>query len=223
MNRKFIIAIDGPAASGKSTTARELAKRLHYVYIDTGAMYRACALRSLKSQIPLTDEVLLRRMMDSIQVDIEYHPEGNRILLHKEDVSLRIREEDISRLSSEIATIGFVRTKMVELQRKLGAKGGVILDGRDIGTVVFPQADFKFFMTASVEERARRRVLELRQKGRPAVYDEVVRELRWRDKNDSEREVSPLKKAQDAIEIDTTGLSIDEQVEMLYGMIEAGK
>ncbi len=219
MKKKFVIAVDGPAASGKSTTAKGLAKKLEYVYIDTGAMYRACGLYALNKNIPLSDLEALKSMLETIDIKIEYSNSGNKIFLNGEDVTNRIREEEITKISSEIAVIGIVRKKMVELQRKMGENGGVILDGRDIGTVVFPNADFKFFMSASVQVRATRRWEELKARGVEISYEEVEKELIWRDKNDSTREISPLRKADDAILIDTSNLSIEEQVEFLYNYI----
>ena len=136
--KKYVIAIDGPAASGKSTTARQLARRLKYVYIDTGAMYRACGLMSLWDNIDLKDEIALQEMLDRIKIEIKYSENGNKIILNEKDVSDRIREADITKLSSQIAVIGIVRKKMVELQREMGRACGVIMDGRDVGTVIFP-------------------------------------------------------------------------------------
>jgi CMP/dCMP kinase len=219
--KRFIIAIDGPAASGKSTTAKLLAKKLGYIYLDSGAMYRACALAALEAGIEHNDSALLNLMLQNIDIRIEYSPDGNKVLLQDIDVTKRIREEDISRLSSDISTLKPVREKMVALQRKMGEQGGVIMDGRDIGTVVFPHADLKFFMIASAEERAKRRCDELKEKGKPACYETVLREMIERDKQDSTRALAPLKPAEDAIEIDTTSLSIDQQVEVLYGYISA--
>jgi cytidylate kinase len=223
VKKNYIIAIDGPAASGKSTTAKLLAKKLKYVYIDTGAMYRACALDALKNNVSLKDHENLKKLIDKINIEIVYSENGNKILLNGEDVTQRIREADISKLSSEIAVIGFVRDKMVQLQREMGKKGGIIMDGRDIGTVVFPNADFKFFMIADVEHRAERRLKELLEKGKKADFETVKNELIWRDKNDSSRKHSPLKKADDAIEIDTSNMTIEEQVEKIYKIIKEGK
>jgi len=223
MKKKYVIAIDGPAASGKSTTARELALRLEYIYIDSGAMYRACGLRSLQEGIDLHDLKALRKMLDEIEIEITYSPTGNRIQLNGEDVSERIREADITKLSSEIAVIGIVRARMVELQREMGEKGGVIMDGRDIGTVVFPEADFKFFMVADVKTRAERRWKEAGEKGEQLDLVEIEKELIWRDKNDSTRKISPLKKAADAIEIDNSGMSIAEQTDFIYNYIKEVK
>lgn len=221
--KKYVIAIDGPAASGKSTTAKLLAKKLHYIYIDSGAMYRACALFSLLEKIDPDSVAALREMLDKIEIQIKYSENGNRIFLNGEDVSERIREADITKLSSEIAVIGIVRTKMVELQRIMGEHGGVIMDGRDIGTVVFPDADFKFFLDADVKIRAKRRWLEAKEKGENLVPVEVEKEMIWRDKNDSTRKISPLTKAEDAIRIDTGNLSVEEQVECLMEIINEGK
>jgi len=219
MKKKFVIAIDGPAASGKSTTAKQLAIKLKYIYIDTGAMYRASGLCTLMQNISLDDEVALKEMLDKISIKIEYAKEGNRIYLNGEDVSERIREADSTKLSSQIAVIGIVRKKMVELQRKMGANGGVIMDGRDIGTVVFPNADFKFFMLADVRTRALRRWKEVKENGEDTTLEEIEEELLWRDKNDTTREISPLIQAEDAIPVDTSKMSIDGQVQFIYNTI----
>ncbi len=220
MNNKFVIAIDGPAASGKSTTAKQLAKKLKYIYIDTGAMYRASGLCTLLQNIRLDNKVALKKMLDKISIRIEYEEEGNRIYLNGKDVSERIREADVTKLSSQIAVIGIVRKKMVELQRKMGEDGGVIMDGRDIGTVVFPNANFKFFMIADVRTRALRRWKEVKDTGENITLEEIEEELIWRDKNDTTREISPLKQAEDAIPIDTSGMTIDEQVKFILDIIK---
>lgn len=217
--KKYVIAIDGPAASGKSTTAKLLAEKLRYIYIDTGAMYRACALFAEENQVSLEDIPSLAELLERIEIRIEYSDAGNRIFLNGKDVTARIREADITKLSSEIAVIGIVRKKMVELQRKIGREGGVIMDGRDIGTVVFPDADFKFFMIASVGIRARRRWLEARDKGERLSLEEIEDELIWRDRNDSTREIAPLRKASDAVEIDTSSMTIAEQVDFIMNYI----
>ncbi len=221
--KKYVIAIDGPAASGKSTTAKSLAKKLEYVYIDSGAMYRACGLMSLQENVDLQDEKALAEMLERIDIEIMYNEAGNKIILNGEDVSERIREAEITKLSSQIAVISIVRSKMVELQRKMGEQGGVIMDGRDIGTVVFPNADFKFFMVADVHIRAQRRWEEARAKGENLALEEIEKELIWRDKNDSTRAISPLKQADDAIPVDTSNLTIPQQVDFLYQIILRGK
>jgi len=220
MKKNFVIAIDGPAASGKSTTAKLLAQKLHFVYIDTGAMYRACALNALEDKIPLDDLSGLKTMLDRIDIRIIYHEDGNRLLLNGIDVTERIREADITSLSSTISQLGIVRDKMVELQRRMGQEGGIVMDGRDIGTVVFPNADFKFFVIADVQIRAERRWKEAKEKGEYLDLEKVEQELLWRDKNDSEREIAPLRKAEDAVEIDTTNLTIQQQVEKILQVID---
>jgi len=221
MKKGLIIAIDGPAASGKSTTAQLLAQKLGYVYIDTGAMYRACALKAKKMGIDINDEESIRELLDDIDIRIENHNSKNRIFLDGEDVSEDIRADDISALASAISAIPAVRYKMVELQRKMGEKGGVILDGRDIGTFVFPTAEVKFFLTASPEVRAKRRWLELKQKGINKDFSEVLADLVKRDNNDSQRALAPLKKADDAIEVDTSNMTIEEQTDCLYQIIRS--
>ncbi|NUM70865.1 MAG: (d)CMP kinase [Ignavibacteriaceae bacterium] len=218
MKKRLIIAIDGPAGSGKSSTAKKLAGLLGYNYIDTGAMYRAFCLFLLKNN--LLDEIshgislFLERDLKLI------FEKGNiRVFLDGEDISDLIRTPEVSGLTSRISTVGEVREVMVEMQRKLGASGGVVLDGRDIGTVVFPSADFKFYMTASPEERVRRRILELQEKGMEFDPEETRRSVIERDIRDSSRDIAPMKKADDAIEIDTTGLTLDEQVNKMYDII----
>ena len=223
MDKKYVIAIDGPGASGKSTTAKALARKLKYIYIDTGAMYRACALCSLENSIDLSDIPKLIAMLDKINIRILYSEKGNKIFLNGKDISQRIREADITKLSSEIAKISVVRKKMVLLQREIGKNGGVIMDGRDIGTVVFPNADFKFFMIANKKTRALRRWKEAADKGENLSLKDIEKELIWRDTNDSSRKISPLKQAEDAISVDTSNMTIDDQVEFLFEIIKRGK
>lgn len=218
--KRIIVAIDGPAASGKSTTAKLLAKKLGYLYLDTGAMYRACALQASREGIMLQDSAAISRLMDRIEIKVGQSSEGNLIYLGGEDVSSAIRSPEISSLASAISAIPDVRYKMVALQRKLGSEGGVVLDGRDIGTVVFPQAEIKFFMIADVHERAMRRFLELKAKGVDTPLEQVTGELEARDHADSNRALAPLKPAPDAITIDTSKLDIDAQVNLLYSFIE---
>ena len=219
MKKKYIISIDGPAASGKSTTAKLLAKKLKYVYIDSGAMYRACGLYALNHNINLKDLKSLQQMLDKIDIKIKYTEQDNKLYLNGEDVTFRIREADITKLSSEIAVIGIVREKMVELQRQIGKDGGVIMDGRDIGTIVFPYADFKFFMIADVKTRAKRRWEEANEKGENLNLEEIEKEIIWRDKNDTTRKISPLVKAKDAIKVDTSNMTIKEQANYLFNYI----
>ena len=222
-NDKFIIAIDGPASSGKSTTAKELAKNLEYVYLDTGAMYRACGLQAYRKNISLNDISALTSMMQTIKVEIKYSLPNNIVLLDGEDVSQAIREPQIGKLASDISAIGVVRAGMTALQRKLGEAKGIVMDGRDIGTVVFPNAEFKFFMDADLEERAQRRFLEEKAKGSHKSFEEVKSELAQRDYNDSHRAIAPLKQAVDAIVIDSTKLTIQEQVAKIMAIIGGSK
>ncbi len=221
MEHRLIIAIDGPAASGKSTTAQRLALRLGYVYLDTGATYRACALQAQLSGVSLDDAEAVAAMLETIDIRIETSGATNVILLEGRDVSEDIRANAISKLSSDISALPAVRYRMVELQRRMGAQGGVILDGRDIGTFVFPDADIKFFLTASAEIRARRRWLELQKKGIEKEFDEILHELEERDRNDASRALAPLAVAEDAIVIDTGAMSVDEQVDTLHSLVLA--
>jgi len=218
--KRIIIAIDGPAASGKSTTAKLLAARLGYIYLDTGAMYRACAYqcRQLGLELEQTDNITL--MMEQLELRIEQGAEGNVVIREGKDISAAIRTPEMSALASAISALPPVRQKMVELQRKLGEAGGVVLDGRDIGTVVFPQAEAKFFMIAAVEERAKRRHLELKAKGLDTSFESVLQDLISRDTADAERALAPLKPAADAIQIDTSKMSIAEQVNCLFVQVQ---
>lgn len=201
---KKIIAIDGPAGAGKSTVSKICAARLDYTYIDTGAMYRAVALKVLQSGKPLSEELI--RGID-IKLD-----EAARVFLDGREVTKEIRTPEVSRGASDVATVGYVRQRLTELQREMAAQGSVIMDGRDIGTQVLPNADLKIFLTASVEERARRRFEELKAKGIAADSAQVVKEIIFRDKQDSEREIAPLAQAEDAILLDSTNLTIEEVV-----------
>lgn len=186
-------------------------------------MYRACALCSLKSGIEISDHIKLRKMIEEISISFEYNENGNQVFLNGENVSKRIREEDISRLSSEIAVIDFVRERMVSLQQKMGQDCSVIMDGRDIGTVVFPDADYKFYMDASVERRAERRFLELQEREVDTSLESVLEEMKWRDHNDMNREISPLRKADDAIVVKTDNMTIEDQVSYIYNVVKNEK
>lgn len=212
----MIIAIDGPAGSGKSTVAKIIARRLGYLYIDTGAMYRALTLKAIKQNIPVEDEARLIAMAKESTIELINKDDGSlQVLLDGEDVSLAIREPRVTKLVSEISKIKDIRKIMVELQRQLGNKRDCILDGRDIGTVVFPKANRKFYLDADFKERVKRRYKELKEAGQDITFEEVENDLRNRDTIDSTREVAPLKKADDAIYVDTTNMSIDEVVETL--------
>lgn len=201
----MIIAIDGPSGAGKSTVARLLSKELGFEYIDTGAMYRALAYKAYKQNIDINENEIAQ-MLDS--TNVTYY--NNQIFLDGENVEKLIRDEIISKLSSQISALKIVREKMVELQRKISVNKNVILDGRDIGTIVFPNADFKFFITATVEERAKRRYEQLNSNDMEADYHNILQDIKKRDENDSTRQFSPLKIAEDAILIDTSNMDIEE-------------
>lgn len=204
------VAIDGPAGAGKSSIAKLTAKELGFIYIDTGAMYRASALYAIENGIEITAKSFTKEVLDKIKIDIKYDEDGQRIFLCGKDISKRIREADVSIGASDIAVIPAVRIKLVELQRELAIGNNVIMDGRDIGTYVLPDAELKIYLTASVTERANRRLKELHEKGQTADFEQVKRDIEYRDKNDSEREFAPLKQAEDAILVDSTDMTIDE-------------
>ncbi len=214
------VAIDGPAGAGKSTISKELAKKLGYVYIDTGAMYRAAALYCIEKGISIrTDVPSVLKVLDEIKIGFKQE-NGLHVLLNGRDVSKEIRTNKVSMGASEIALIPQVRLKLVDLQRAIAAEENVVMDGRDIGTYVLPQATVKIFLTASPEIRAKRRHLELLEKGVEAEYETVLKELKERDKNDSEREFAPLKQANDAILLDTSDLSLEESIAAMQRLVE---
>lgn len=210
----MIIAIDGPSGAGKSTVAKLVSNKLNYEYIDTGAMYRALAYKAYKNNIKIS-ETQIDDMLSNTKID--YY--NNNIFLDNENVEGYIRSENISILASEISKLKNVRTKMVVLQRMIAKNKNIIMDGRDIGTVVFPKADFKFFVTASVEKRANRRYNELKIKGLDVLYDDILSDIKARDKNDSNREISPLKIAADAVVIDTTDMNLEDVVNKIIMII----
>lgn len=219
---KYIsVAVDGPAGAGKSSVSKAVAKSLGYTYIDTGAMYRAVALFAIENGIGTKNETqkLIDRL-DEIDIDIKYAEDGQRIALNGTDVSERIRREDVSVGASNVAAVGEVRKKLVELQRKMARQDNVIMDGRDICSYVLPNADVKIFLTASAHSRAERRYKELCEKGVECDFETIKSDMEYRDKNDSERAVAPLRKAEDAVLVDTTELDFDETVEKIKGLIE---
>ncbi len=213
-----MVAIDGPAGAGKSTVAQLAAKKLGYTYIDTGAMYRAVAWKVLQQQ-EVTDERILEVIRD-IDVDLHYAKGKTTVTVDGEDVSAAIRTPEVSAVVSRVAALGPVRTKMVDLQRKMAKRGAVLMDGRDIATNVLPHADVKIFLTASIEERARRRWKEMKEKGYDIALETLKKDIAARDKADSEREISPLVQADDAVLLDTTGLSIDEVVARILNLCQ---
>ena len=202
----MIIAVDGPAGSGKSTISKLLAKELGLVYLDTGAMYRLFTLKMLKENVSFSDNDKINKLLEKLNINIE----NDKFYLDDEDVSEEIRKTDVAENVSKTAAIDEVREKMVSLQREFSKSKNVILDGRDIGTVVFPEADIKIFLVADAKERAERRFKELKAKGENISLDSIYENILKRDKLDSTRENSPLKKANDAIEVDTTGKNIEE-------------
>ncbi len=206
----MVIAIDGPAGAGKSTVAKFLAKKLNIVYLDTGAMYRAIGLKVYDDGCEMSDHDRIKELLDAADIEIKYEDGTQTVWLDGKDVSKEIRLNHISKMASDVSAIPFVRVKLVEMQRKIASKQSTVLDGRDIGTVVFPNAEYKFFLTATVDERANRRYKELLEKGQNADLEIIKKEIEQRDYNDSHRVTSPLKKADDAIEIDTTGMNIEQ-------------
>jgi cytidylate kinase len=222
MSRKqLVIAIDGPAASGKSTTARLVAQRLGYTYIDTGAMYRAVTLAVLHAGIDPDDCGAVERLAADLAIHLERLEDGAlHVYLNGRDVSGEIRSPGVTRHVSAVSSHAGVRRRLVELQKQIGEKGGVVIDGRDIGTVVFPDADVKVFMVADLNARASRRQAEFQTMGDDLPLDSLASELAERDRLDSTRAVSPLARADDAVEIDTSGLSIEEQVDIVIDLAE---
>jgi cytidylate kinase len=215
----MIIAIDGPAGAGKSTVAKILAKRLGFLYIDTGAMYRALTLKVLENNLLISDEPAIIHLANEVKIELRNNPDGSlSVFLDGADVSLVIRQGRITQFVSNVARIKQVRQVLVKMQRELGQKGNCVLDGRDIGTVVFPDAQKKFFIDAAAGERIRRRFKELKGLGQKVSENEVARDLTNRDNIDSTRQASPLRQAQDAIYIDTTSLSIEQVVEKMFNL-----
>ncbi len=213
--RPLVIAIDGPAASGKSTTARLVAGALGYLHIDTGAMYRAVTLAVLQRGVDPGSESEVVRVARSVKVELVPGTDGSRVLLDGQDVSAAIRRPNVTENVSAVSSYQPVRDLMVVLQRKLAASGGAVLEGRDIGTVVLPQADLKVFMVANVTARARRRQLDLASAGIDADEVALIHDIEERDRKDSTRAASPLRKASDAMEVDTSDLTIDQQVNVI--------
>lgn len=208
---KIILAIDGPAGAGKSTIAKLVAEKLGYIYIDTGAMYRAVTLKFLNTGKPFNPE-LVTNLANEITVTFKSEPGCNHVYMDGKEVTEDIRSGTVTGEVSEVSAVAGVRTAMVALQRKIGAIGGAVLDGRDIGTVVFPEAEVKVFLTASVEERAKRRFLEWKEKGRDVKLEDIIHDIAARDKYDSERKVAPLRCADNAHYIDTSDMSIPQVV-----------
>ncbi len=213
--RRLVIAIDGPAASGKSTTARLVAKRLGYLHIDTGAMYRAITLLAIEEQIPLGDIERIGKLAQRTKISLERSESGNRVYVDAREVTQEIRSAAVTKNVSAVSSYQVVRDVLVGEQRQMAEGGGVVLDGRDIGTVVLPNADVKIYMVAKVSERVKRRRLELEAAGAVVEPANLEREILERDRLDSTRAASPLRKAPDAIELDTSDLTIEQQVQFV--------
>ena len=213
------IAIDGPAGAGKSTIAKKLAKELGYVYVDTGAMYRAMAYYFLTNNISSDDEAAIAKACENVNVSIAYKNNEQQVLLNGENISDKIRNEEVGNMASATSVYPVVRTKLVELQRQLAQKENVIMDGRDIGTVVLPNANVKIYLTASSKVRAQRRFDELTEKGISCEFDEIEKDIIDRDYRDMHRETSPLKQADDAVLLDSSDMDIDEVVEKMKEII----
>tara|TARA_B000000557_G_scaffold3426_1_gene2727 strand:- start:1103 stop:1777 length:675 start_codon:yes stop_codon:yes gene_type:complete len=216
----MIVAIDGPAASGKSTSAKLLAKELDFLYLDTGAMYRCVSWAIIKDEIDLSNDKQLLNFLKKFKIDLKNTGNRSSFYVNNKDVTDLIRKSNISQRVSEVSAIPDIRDFMVDIQRNYAKSENCVMEGRDIGTVVFPKAEVKFFIIASDEVRAKRRKLELESLGEKKSLSELIDEIRRRDDFDSNRGHSPLKKAFDAIEIDTTDLSIDEQVKLMLGIVK---
>lgn len=218
--KKITIAIDGPASAGKSTVAKKLAAQLSYIYCDTGAMYRALTYAALQKKVSLDSEEALVQLLDQCVITFQYEDGEQRVLLNGQDITEAIRENDVTRNVSLVSSYQAVRAELVRRQQNIAKDGGVVMDGRDIGTVVLPNAELKIFMVASVEERAQRRFKENQEKHIPGTFEQLKKEIEQRDHFDSTREHSPLKQAKDAILLDTTGLAIDQVVAEIKKYVE---
>lgn len=221
---KARIAIDGPAGAGKSTVARAVAKKLGLAYLDTGAMYRAVTLAALREKVDLYDNKVLESLTAGLVINIKNAEDGQNIIyLNGEDVTAAIRLPEVSRHVSIVARCAEVREILVQKQKEIGWRGNIVMDGRDIGTNVMPDAEYKIFLTASLEERARRRMFELREKGEHIELEQMIKEIEARDKIDTERECSPLRQADDAILVDTTNMTIAEVVDKIVDIVAGRK
>lgn len=214
------VAIDGPASSGKSTISKLIAKENHFVYLDTGAMYRVVTLAVLRNKISIDDHEAIEKLVQTIEIGFSMKDGKQSVFMNGEDVTDEIRSVEVTKNVSAVSAIKEVRTRLVHLQQEIAENHSIIMDGRDIGTVVLPQAEIKIFLVASVEERAKRRFIENQEKGIEMSYEELVEDIRRRDYIDSTRKESPLRKAEDAIEIDTTTMTIEDVVKTVTALIQ---
>ena len=219
----YNIAIDGPAGAGKSTIARRVAKELSFIYVDTGAMYRAMALYLLHKNVDRTNTEQIGEVCQNAEISIEYQNGEQIVLLNGENVNAYLRTEEVGNMASMTSAIPEVRGKLLELQRTLAREKDVIMDGRDIGTCILPNADVKIFLTASAEERARRRYLELQSKGDNTPYDVVLADIKERDYRDTHRDIAPLKQAEDAVYLDTSNMTIEEAAAKVVELAKAAR
>ena len=218
MSRSYNIAIDGPAGAGKSTVAKRIARELNYIYVDTGAMYRAMALYLIHNQVDSRDQAAIAEACRYADISIEYQDGEQVVLLNGENVNAYLRTEEVGNMASVSSAVPEVRLKLVELQRRLAAKADVVMDGRDIGTYVLPDADVKIYLTASSRIRAERRFLELKEKGGNRSLDEIEQDIVERDRRDMSREFAPLRQAEDAVLVDSSDMTIEEVIEKIMGM-----
>lgn len=214
------IALDGPAGAGKSTIAKAVARNLHYIYVDTGALYRAIAYFMLSQSIDVSSQDAVAPQLQNLQIDLTFEQGEQHVLVNGQDVSSLIRTPEVSMGASAVSALPVVRAFLLDLQRDMARRHNVIMDGRDIGTVVLPQAQVKLFLTASAEIRAQRRYLELKEKGQEVDFEEVLSDMKTRDYNDSHREIAPLKPAQDAVVVDTSNWSLEESIANITNMIK---
>lgn len=221
MNKPVSIAIDGPSGAGKSTLARAIAAKYGFIYVDTGAIYRTVGLAAQRAGVASKDAEGVTALLPELEIKLRHNDKGEqRMYLHGEDVSSAIRMPEISIYASDVSAMPPVRAYLLEMQRSMARESSVIMDGRDIGTVVLPDADLKIFLTATPEERAQRRLKELLEKGVETSFDDVYRDIQYRDANDSSRAAAPLRAADDAVCLDTTGNSFDESLQLLSSLIE---
>ena len=220
MNKKFIVTIDGPAGAGKSTVSKALARKLSYIYLDTGALYRAFAYKVIEEGILPEDEKALAALCARTEIYLENIDGSLNVFIDGINVTKRIRSEEVGLVASTVSAVSAVRERLLSIQRDVGAKGGVVAEGRDMGTVVFPMADYKFYLDAVIEERVRRRHIELQTRGSSADYKTVAGDLVVRDRQDQERKIAPLRASEDAIIVDSTCMSVAEVVEKMISIIK---